>query len=228
MLPPAGVVLLLLAWGTLVAVDLVSWPQAMLSRPVVAGAVAGWITGDLEAGFRIGVLLELFALDVLPVGAARYPDYGPATVAAVLAASGAAWPERTGLSVLLALFLAVLGGWSMQRLRMANASAMQARAAALAAGSPGALIALHWGGLARDVVRGLTLMVLGIAMALVVRALPPLSARWEAISAAVAVGGAIMAVVGGAWRSAGRGRRLAWLAVGLACGVAIAMTRAAS
>ncbi len=226
MLPPVDVLLLLLAWGTLVAVDLVSLPQAMYSRPVVAGAVAGWLTGDLEAGFRIGVLLELFALDVLPVGAARYPDYGPATVAGVLAASGAAWPERTGLSVLLALSLAVLGGWSMQRLRMANASAMQARAAALAAGSPGAITALHWGGLGRDVVRGMTLMVIGIALALLVRVLPPMSPRWEATAAAVAVGGGIMAVAGGAWRNAGRGRRLAWLAVGLAAGVAIAVARA--
>ncbi len=227
MLPPTGMLLALLLWGTLVAVDLVSLPQAMFSRPVVAGAVAGWITGDLEAGFRIGVLLELFALDVLPVGAARYPDYGPATVAGVLAASGTDWPDGTGLSILLALSLAVLGGWSMQRLRMANASAMQARAAALAAGSPAAITALHWGGLARDVIRGITLMVIGLALALVVRAAPPMPPRWEAISAAVAVGGAVMAVAGGAWRSAGRGRRLAWLAVGLMLGIGIAVARAA-
>ncbi|MBA3761296.1 MAG: PTS sugar transporter subunit IIC, partial [Gemmatimonadales bacterium] len=75
------VVLSLLVWGTLVGLDLVSVPQAMISRPLVAGTVAGWLVGDVEAGLRIGVVFELFALDVLPVGAVRYPDYGPATVA---------------------------------------------------------------------------------------------------------------------------------------------------
>ena len=79
------------------------------------------------------MLLELFALDVLPVGAARYPDHGPATVAAVAAAAGAPW-ERLGSAGLLALLLAVLGGWSLQLLRQFNARAMHRRAAALAAG----------------------------------------------------------------------------------------------
>ena len=52
--------------------------------------------GDVEAGLRVGVLLELFALDVLPVGAVRYPDYGPATVAAVALAAGAPWQFALG------------------------------------------------------------------------------------------------------------------------------------
>lgn len=224
-MPPAATLLLLLLWGTVVAVDLVSFPQAMLARPIVAGAVAGWILGDLEAGLRIGVLMELFALDVLPVGASRYPDYGPATVAGVLAASGAQWPAGTGVSLLLALSLAVLGGWSMQRLRMANAVAMQSRAAALAAGSPAAIRILHWAGLARDAVRGVTLTLVGIALALAVRSAPPMLPRWEAVSLAVAVAGGLAAAGGGAWRSAGRGRRLAWLAAGLVLGLAAALAR---
>jgi len=41
--------LLLLAWGTVVALDLVSVPQAMYARPVVAGTVAGLIAGDVTA-----------------------------------------------------------------------------------------------------------------------------------------------------------------------------------
>ena len=77
--------LALLLWGTLVGLDLVSVPQIMIARPLVAGAGAGLILGDLETGLRLGVLFELFQLDILPVGAARYPEYGPATVAAVSA-----------------------------------------------------------------------------------------------------------------------------------------------
>ena len=72
----------LLVWGTIVGVDLVSFPQAMLNRPLVAASVTGFLIGDLEAGLRIGLLLECFALDVIPIGATRYPDFGPASVVA--------------------------------------------------------------------------------------------------------------------------------------------------
>ena len=69
-------VVLLGLWGVLVGVDMVSVAQSMLSRPLVAGTVAGLIVGDPAGGMMMGVLLEFFALEVLPVGASRYPD-GP-------------------------------------------------------------------------------------------------------------------------------------------------------
>ena len=219
----AGTLLLLLGWGTLVALDLVSVPQAMYARPLVAGTVAGLIAGDVTTGLSLGVLLELFALDVLPVGAARYPDHGPATVAAVAAAAGAPWPERMGTAVLLALLLAVLGGWSLQRLRHRNAEALHDRAAALAAGSQPGLRALQWGGLGRDAIRGVLLTALGLAGALLLRAFPPFPPRLQGLLAAAAIGCALAAVAGGAARSAGRGPRLYWLIAGLAAGLVIAL-----
>ncbi len=106
--------LLLVIWGTLVGLDLVSVPQAMIARPVVAGAVAGWLAGDVDAGLRVGVLFELFALDVLPVGAVRYPDYGPATVAATALAADSPWQFALGQAAALGLAVAVLGGFSLQ------------------------------------------------------------------------------------------------------------------
>ncbi|HXE59015.1 MAG TPA: PTS sugar transporter subunit IIC, partial [Gemmatimonadales bacterium] len=109
---------LLCLWGTAVGLDLVSVPQVMLSRPLVAGTVAGCIVGDVEAGLRVGAVLELFALDVLPIGAVRYPDYGPATVAAVAAAGGApGWQLGLGVAVAVGLATAALGGWGMQVVR---------------------------------------------------------------------------------------------------------------
>jgi mannose/fructose/N-acetylgalactosamine-specific phosphotransferase system component IIC len=222
-LDPSTLVLLL-AWGTIVALDLVSVPQAMYARPLVAGTVAGLIAGDVVTGLQLGVLLQLFALDVLPVGAARYPDHGPATVAAVAAAAGAPWPERLGTSVLLAMLLAVLGGWSLQRLRHLNAQALHGRAAALAAGSEPGIRALQWGGLGRDAIRGFLLTALGLAAALVLRAFPPLAPRLEGLLAAAAIGCALAAVAGGAARSAGRGPRLHWLVAGLAIGLVIALS----
>ena len=218
-----GTLLLLLAWGTLVALDLVSVPQAMYARPLVAGTVAGLIAGDVTTGLALGVLLELFALDVLPVGAARYPDHGPATVAAVAAAAGAPWPGRMGTAVLLALLLAVLGGWSLQRLRHRNAAALHGRAAALAAGSQPGLRALQWGGVGRDAIRGVLLTALGLAGALLLRAFPPVPPRMQGLLAAAAIGCALAAVAGGAARSAGRGTRLYWLIAGLATGLVLAL-----
>lgn len=220
---PPGVLLLLLGWGTLVAVDLVTWPQAMYSRPVVAGAVAGVLAGDIRVGLAVGMVLELFALDVLPVGATRYPDFGPATVVAVATAAGTAWPARIGMAVLLGLVVASAGGWTMQRLRTANARALQARAAALAAGSSSAVRELYWGGIARDALRGLAVTATGLVAAMLLRTLPALAPEWEAAALAVAVGGGLVAAGGGAIRSAGRGRRFRLLLAGMLGGTALAI-----
>src|SRR5205807_2572076 len=52
---------LLLVWGRLVGVDLVSLPQIMISRPLVAGTVAGLLAGDPVSGVIVGATLELVA-----------------------------------------------------------------------------------------------------------------------------------------------------------------------
>ncbi|MDX2192446.1 MAG: PTS sugar transporter subunit IIC, partial [Gemmatimonadales bacterium] len=103
---PLASALALAGWGAVTALDLVSVPQAMLARPLVAGTVAGALAGDVAAGARVGALLELYALDVLPVGASRYPDYGPAAVAGAALAAGL--PAGAGLALggLLGLALA--------------------------------------------------------------------------------------------------------------------------
>ena len=77
LLPDAGLYLLLVAWGGLVAVDGTSCGQFMISRPFAAATVAGLLAGDALMGATAGVVLEAFHLAVLPVGAARYPEGGP-------------------------------------------------------------------------------------------------------------------------------------------------------
>jgi mannose/fructose/N-acetylgalactosamine-specific phosphotransferase system component IIC len=224
-LSPASAVLLVL-WGTIVGLDLVSVPQAMLARPVVAGAVAGWLVGDVEAGLRVGVLFELFALDVLPVGAVRYPDYGPATVAATALAADSPWQFALGVSAALGLVVAVLGGFSLSMVRRANARAIQQRAAALAAGESGAIRRLQYGSLARDGFRAAALTALGVACAW---GLAEPLARLDRSTALgltlVALGCALSAVIGGALRSAGRGPRLRWLGAGALVGLLAAALR---
>jgi PTS system mannose-specific IIC component len=217
------VIVPLLLWGTLVGLDLVSVPQAMISRPLVAGSVAGWLVGDIEAGLRIGALLELFALDVLPVGAVRYPDYGPATVAAVTLGAGMEWREGLGLSVALGLVLAVAGGWSLQLVRRWNARAIQRQAAALAAGQSSAIRRLQYGALLRDATRGFALTLLGILIASTVRDGVLLDGQTSLALTLVAVGSALAAAVNGAFRSSGRRARLKWLLAGVSVGVVLAV-----
>ena len=213
----------LVLWGTLVGLDLVSVPQAMISRPLVAGTVAGWLAGDVEAGLRIGVLFELFALDVLPVGAVRYPDYGPATVGAVALGTGAPWELGLGVSAALGLVLAVLGGWSLQVVRRWNARAIQRRAAALAAGESSAIRWLQYGGVLRDALRGFILTSLGLVLASAVTESVRLDRQTAVAFTLVAIGSALAAAISGAFRTSGRGPRLKWLVAGVSVGILIAV-----
>ena len=217
--------LLLVVWGTLVALDLVSVPQAMISRPLVVGAVAGWLAGDVEAGLRVGVLLELFALDVLPIGAVRYPDYGPATVVGTALAVGAPWELGLGLSAGVALVLAVIGGWSLMAVRRLNARAIQRRAAALAAGESRAIRMLQYGGLFRDAARGALLTIAGLLVAWAVARWVTLDRQTAVGLTLIAIGSGLSAAAAGAVRSAGRGARLKWLAAGVGAGALLAVLR---
>jgi PTS system mannose-specific IIC component len=216
-------IMLLLVWGTLTAVDLVSVPQAMICRPLVAGTVAGCLAGDLEAGLRIGVLFELFALDVLPIGAVRYPDYGPATVVAAAFGAGVPWELSLGIGGTLGLVLAAAGGWTLQFVRRRNARAIQHRAAALAAGEATAIRRLQYGAVSRDAARGLTLTALGLGVGWLIA----VGARPDRATAVglslVCVGSALAAGVNGAVRSAGRDARLRWLAAGAMVGLLLAV-----
>lgn len=223
-LDPGATITALLAWGTVVGVDLVSFPQALLSRPLIVGAVAGWLLGSVEAGLRVGLLLELFALDVLPVGAARYPDYGAGTVGAVLLSTAGPWQQTLGLSTLFALVFAVLGGLSLQRLRAANTRALQQAAAGLAAGDPKTVAGLQHRGMFGDLFRSALLAGAALAAAQFLHERLPFGER-DVLVSAVAVGAGLAAAASGAIRSAGRGARLRWLAVGTGIGLIVAVLR---
>jgi mannose/fructose/N-acetylgalactosamine-specific phosphotransferase system component IIC len=217
------VLLAMVAWGTLVGLDLVSVAQSMIARPFVAGGVAGLLLGDPMAGLRAGVLLELFALDVLPVGAARYPDYGPATLASAALLAGSPWELSLGLAGTVGLLVSVLGGWSLQQLRRLNAEAVQRHAAALAAGESSAIRRLQYTSIARDALRSGLVTVIGLAGAWAAARWLTLDRRTAVALTLVVIGAALAASIGGALRSAGRGRRRTWLAAGLAVGAAAAV-----
>lgn len=102
-----GTWLVLVGLGGILALDGTGWPQSMASRPIVCATLGGWVMSDPAAGFLAGAVLELMALRHPPYGAARYPDAGPAGLAAGTAYAAA------GVPGLLPLLTAVLGGWAM-------------------------------------------------------------------------------------------------------------------
>lgn len=207
------VLVALLAWGVLAGLDLVTFPQALLCRPIVAGAGTGLLLGDPLAGLQVGAVLELFALDVLPVGASRYPDYGAGVVGAVLLLHGHAAGETLGMAVFFALVMAVVGGLSLQWVRQVNGTRVQQAAAGLAAGDAGVVIGLQLRGILSDILRSFILVLAAVVAALILRPHLPSGERFELVTA-VAIGAGCAAAAGGAIRSAGTPARMRWLAVG--------------
>ncbi len=220
-------VLLLLAWGTVVGLDLVSVPQIMIARPLVAATVGGVLLGDGGTGLLIGVLFELFQYDVLPVGAARYPEYGPASVAAVAAAQGVPGPAGLALGALVGLATAMVGGASLGFVRRRNTDAVRAAGARLETGDPRVLWRLHRAGLARDAARALAVTALGLGAAGAARAVMGgvLATTAGVLVAAMVAGAALAAAASGTLRLVGRGPDLRWLAAGITLGTVLVWIR---
>lgn len=210
----------LVVWGTVVGLDLVSVGQFMLARPLVAGTVAGAILGDPLAGGTVGAILELFALDVLPIGGVRYPDYGVGAVAAAATAAGAPGALGTGLAVCTGLVVAYVGEWMMFLIRQANTRDVRRHRDALDAGTPGAVTAFHLRGLARDVARSAALTVGGLALAWAVYRWPPIAeVRGAVLVGVVVIGAGLGAATAGVLRAVGQTVTVRWFGLGLIVGV---------
>ena len=206
-------------------VDLVSLPQMMIARPIVAGTVAGAILGDLPTGLKLGLMFELLQYDILPVGAVRYPEYGPATIAAVATAHAAAGVLGLGLGALVGLVTAMIGGITINELRRVNSRVVHAAAATLEAGDPRALVRLHVGAVGRDALRAALVTGFGLFLAWLARPLlaGPLSARDAIVLASAAVASALAAGAAGTLRLVGKGPILGWFAAGLGAGLVVAV-----
>jgi mannose/fructose/N-acetylgalactosamine-specific phosphotransferase system component IIC len=99
-------------FGGFVGLDGTSFPQAMLSRPIIAATLGGLAFGRPAEGLLIGAILEIFDLGILPIGAARYPEAGTGAVAATGAylASDAAHAPGLLFAVLFGLVWGRLAG----------------------------------------------------------------------------------------------------------------------
>jgi len=215
----------LVLWGTVAGLDLVSLGQVMLGRPLVAGTVAGLLAGDPGAGAVVGVTLELFALDLLPVGGAQYPDYGPAAVAGAATAAGVPGVLGLGPAIAVALVTGYLGEQAVQIVRRGNAADVGRNRAGLDAGEVASLRRMQLHGMLRDAARALLMTLFGLALAALARSWLPLSLRGAVVVGTVAVGAALAVAATGALRLGGRGTARVWLAAGLVVGAAWVLAR---
>ncbi len=142
-----------------IGLDVVSFPQAMISRPIVAATLGGALVGAPLAGLVCGAALECVALEALPVGASRYPEWGSASVVAgAVAATGAtagAMPLAGAFTVAVALGIATawIGGLTMITHRQIIASFARPRLGQLAAGNRKTVVGLQVFGMTLDLVR---------------------------------------------------------------------------
>ncbi|MDP9204666.1 MAG: PTS sugar transporter subunit IIC [Gemmatimonadota bacterium] len=203
--------------GALLGLDVVSFPQAMVSRPIVAATLAGAFIGHAPAGLLIGVVLELIALDTLPFGASRYPEWGSAGVVggALFAAQPPGMPGALPASLLAALLTASISGWSMVVLRRIIATRLERARDSIEAGSRGALISLHLSGMTMDLLRGALVTTLGMMVfSPLVRAIVAIWGSESAPSRAVVVVVAAIVAGGALWKVFHSVRYVLWFFLG--------------
>ena len=203
--------------GGILGLDVVSFPQAMLSRPLVAATLTGWLVGQPLQGLVAGAVLELIALETLPFGASRYPEWGSASVVggALAAGFGAAPPGALAIAVLGALAVAWIGGWTMFVLRRTNAVWARRSAGGLAAGSYRTVTGLQLVGLTADFVRGALLT--GLSLLLLQPLLRAVVSLWTVdplFSRALVVGLAATVAAGAAWKLFHTTRGARWYFLG--------------
>jgi mannose/fructose/N-acetylgalactosamine-specific phosphotransferase system component IIC len=189
--------------GAVLGLDTVSFPQAMLSRPLVAATLGGTLAGSPVSGLLVGAALELIAVETLPFGASRYPEWGSASVVggALFASSPQHPAGAMTLAIVAALATAWIGGWTMVKLRQRNAVWAHRSRRALDAGARGAVISVQLKGLTADLVRGALLTAAAWSV------FAPLTeasiAVWSVdarVSRAIVVSVAVAVAAGAAWK----------------------------
>jgi mannose/fructose/N-acetylgalactosamine-specific phosphotransferase system component IIC len=203
--------------GGVIGLDVVSFPQAMISRPIVAATLGGAFVGNGTAGVLIGVILELIALDTLPFGASRYPEWGSAGVVggALFAAEAGKSYGALPAAVLAALLTASVSGSSMVVHRRLIGRRLNKYRDRLEEGSRSALLSLHLWGMTMDLVRG-TLVTFAALLVLspIVDAVVVIWSPNPATSRAVVVAVATLVAAGALWKIFHSVRHALWLFIG--------------
>ena len=110
--------------GGLIGLDRTAVGQFMLSQPVVAGPLTGWLLGDFSAGLIIGGVLELIWVLDLPIGTFVPADSTVAAVAAtstaIIGSGGRPDLAVTGFSLLLTVVMVPVTMYADSLMRQRN------------------------------------------------------------------------------------------------------------
>jgi mannose/fructose/N-acetylgalactosamine-specific phosphotransferase system component IIC len=189
--------------GGILGLDVVSFPQAMVSRPLVAATLSGALVGEAGSGLLIGAALELIALETLPFGAAKYPEWGSAaTVGGALFAAHPSHPAGAmTMAVIASIATGWIGAWTMYQLRKLNAYGAHRHRGGLDAGARGTVIGLQLTGLSLDLLRGMLLTgVMYFAFRPITTAITTVWDMDGMISRSLVVGVAASVAMGAAWK----------------------------
>ncbi len=159
--------------GGIIGLDRTAAGQFMISQPIVAAPLTGWILGDATAGLIIGAMLELIWVLDMPVGSFVPAD---ATVSAVLATAvaaltcpGGAPRSVLGFSILLSVGTAPFTMMADTYVRSWNSRLVDAAHAVTNADAARSLSRAHLTGLCafflKSVVLYLLLLPAGLAAA---------------------------------------------------------------
>ncbi len=94
--------ILLCVFAALLELDTTYAFQTLLSRPIIAAPIFGWLTGDVAAGIQIGIFAELLFADVSPLGGIIPPS-------GVVASAVPLFLYVQGIELYFGFFLGVLG-----------------------------------------------------------------------------------------------------------------------
>ena len=208
--------------GGVVGLDATSFPQVMLSRPIIAATLTGLLFGEPAAGLLLGAVLEAFALIILPFGATRYPESGTAAAAATSAYAATTDLVNNHQVLLLAVVFALvweqIAGVSVIFTRRINERLVRARegSAPLTAQE---VQQRHLLAIGIDFVRGAwAVLIGGMFGRILLRLMDPMFALGDEISVRLlSVAGAVMIA---SLLPLFGGMRARWvpLVAGLACG----------
>ena len=170
-----GTVFATLVWGAWVAADATAFVQLLISQPLIAGAVTGWLWQRPEVGLELGALLQLFACGVLPLGGRTPEDFPTGAVVGVAVACivdrvaplAAAQGGSLLYGALVAFAVALLGKPLLVWQRRRNEGLARWCEAELARGRLGALAGAQTAGVAQAAAiglawTGLALLVFGL------------------------------------------------------------------
>lgn len=104
-----GEIVLVSIIGGVIGLDRTAAGQFMISQPIVAGPLIGWMLGDVKTGLIIGAVLELIWIMDIPVGTFVPADSTIltvwATAVAILGSNGRPPVSVIGFSILLTVLL---------------------------------------------------------------------------------------------------------------------------